>query len=154
MKAIYSGTFDPLTVGHLEVIERSSKMFSSVIVAVAENKSKNPMFSLSDRIKMASDATSHLENVNVLGFNNLMVDFAKENEVEILIRGIRTGIDFEYEMQMSLANSFIDHNIQTVYLTPSLKNIFVSSTMIRELLKFDGDVSKLVPEAVLKYIKK
>ena len=87
MKAIYSGTFDPLTVGHLEVIERSSKIFSSVIVAVAENKSKNPMFSLEERMKMATDATAHLDNVNVLGFNNLMVDFAKENNVEVLIRG-------------------------------------------------------------------
>lgn len=123
MKAIYSGTFDPLTVGHLEVIEKYSKIFSSVIVAVAENKSKNPMFSLEERMKMATDATAHLDNVNVLGFNNLMVDFAKENNVEVLIRGIRTGIDFEYEMQMCLANSFIDHNIQTVYLTRKIKTV-------------------------------
>lgn len=146
--ALYPGTFDPITNGHYDIAERAVEIFDEVIIAVAESSEKKPMFSLEDRIKMANIATEHLENVRVLGFNNLTVDFANSLGATVLIRGLRAVSDFEYELQLAYLNDSLDTNIETVYLMPKLKHAFVSSSIVRNLLKYNGKTSHLLPKPV------
>ncbi|AQW81031.1 phosphopantetheine adenylyltransferase [Campylobacter pinnipediorum subsp. pinnipediorum] len=154
MKAcMYPGTFDPLTNGHIDVITRASKIFSKVIVAVAKNDNKKPLFSLEHRIKMAKECVKKLKNVEILGFDGLLVDFAKQHDIKINIRGLRAVSDFEYELQMGYANSTLYHEFETIYLMPSLNNSFISSSIVRSVLNHNGDVSKLVPKEIIKYLK-
>lgn len=148
-KAIYSGTFDPITKGHLDIITRASNIFDEVIIAVAKSERKGPMFSHEDRVKFAEAATSHLKNVCVEGFDTLLVDFATEKKVNTIIRGLRAVSDFEYELQMGYANSSINKRIETLYLMPTLENAFVSSTIVREIIRFNGKFQHLVPKEVL-----
>ncbi len=148
-KAIYSGTFDPITNGHLDIIERASYIFDEVIIAVAKSESKKPMFSNKQRVEFAKIATNHIENVKVEGFDNLLVDFATKKNINTIIRGLRAVSDFEYELQMGYANSSINENLETLYLMPTLENAFVSSTVVRELIKFNGKFEHLVPKKVL-----
>ncbi len=148
-KAIYSGTFDPITNGHLDIITRASYIFDEVIIAIAKSESKNPMFSHEQRVKFAQVATSHIKNVKVEGFDTLLVDFATNKNINTIIRGLRAVSDFEFELQMGYANSSINKNIETLYLMPSLENAFVSSTIVRELIKFKGKFEHLVPKEVL-----
>ncbi len=152
--ALYPGTFDPITNGHYDIIERALKMFDEVIVAVADSKEKKPMFSLQERIKMAELACKELQNVRVVGFDNLTVDLAKEQNASILIRGLRAVSDFEYELQLGYLNRSLDHDIETIYLMPRLSNAFVSSSSVRTLLKFNGKFSHLVPASVAEFIEK
>ncbi len=151
---IYSGTFDPITNGHLDVIIRAKQIFDKIIVAVAENEVKNPYFSLQERIEMAKIATKNLEKVEVLGFDNLLVDFAKQNNINYIIRGLRAVSDFEYELQMGYANSSLWDKIDTVYLMPSLKNAFISSSIVRAVFAHGGDASHLVPQDVYNLMQK
>lgn len=154
MKAcIYPGTFDPVTNGHLDVIKRAAKIFDKVIVAVAASESKQPYFSLARRVKMAKISTTGLKNVEVVGFDNLLVDFAKNCGVNVVIRGLRAVSDFEYELQIGYANATLWEELETVYLMPSLKNAFISSSIVRSVLRHDGDVSKLVPDEILETLK-
>ncbi len=149
-KVIYPGTFDPITNGHLDIIKRASNIFNEVILAVSNSDSKKPMFSLEKRILMGKEATKGLgDKVQVLGFSSLLVDFAKKNNATILIRGLRAVSDFEFELQMGYANSSLDSNIETMYLMPSLKNAFISSSIVRSILTHNGDVSHLVPHEIL-----
>ncbi len=150
--AVYPGTFDPITNGHLDIIKRAKKIFDKVIVAVAESKDKKPMFDLSLRVAMAKDATESINGVSVESFNTLMVDFLALKETFIIIRGLRAVSDFEYELQMGYANSSLNGNIETIYLMPSLKYAFISSSVVRSILKFSGDVSHLIPECVYQKI--
>lgn len=150
-KAIYSGTFDPITNGHLDIINRALKVFDEIIVAVATSESKRPMFSLDQRVDFIKKATNGL-NVTTKPFRSLLVDFAREEGVTTIIRGLRAVSDFEYELQMSYANSSLDANIDTVYFMPSLNNAFVSSTVVREVLKFGGNVSHLIPKEIQKEV--
>ncbi|MBU0632850.1 pantetheine-phosphate adenylyltransferase [bacterium] len=146
--ALYPGTFDPITNGHFDIIERALKLFDEVIVAVADSNEKKPMFSLDKRIVMAREATKHLKNVQVVGFDNLTVELAKSMNATVLIRGLRAVSDFEFELQLGYLNKSLDKNIETVYLMPKLQNAFVSSSIVRNLLKFNGKTEHLVPKEV------
>jgi len=147
--AIYPGTFDPITIGHMDIIKRASDIFDKVIIAIAVSTDKKPMFSLKQREKMVKIATSDLKGVEIKTFDTLLVDFAKEMNTNIILRGLRAVSDFEYELQLSYANSSLDPKIETVFLMPSLENAFISSTVVRAILKHDGPVSHLVPKEIL-----
>ena len=151
-KAIYSGTFDPITNGHIDIIQRALKVFDEVIIAVAHSKSKQPMFDIDTRIKLVEKACEGL-NVKAIPFETLLVDFAKEQGVSTIIRGLRAVSDFEYELQMGYANMSLDTKIDTMYLMPTLNNAFVSSSVVREILKFNGCASHLVPPAIIEDLK-
>ncbi len=151
--ALYPGTFDPITNGHFDVIERALRLFDKVIVAVAISQDKKPMFTLDERIEMINAAIGHLENVNVVGFDNLTVDLAHEHNASVLIRGLRAVSDFEYELQLGYLNNSLDDTIETVYLMPKLQHAFVSSSIVRNLLKFNGKTDHLVPNAVQKTLE-
>ena len=152
-KAIYPGTFDPITNGHLDIIARACRMFDEIIVAVADSEAKKPMFSLKQRIEMAKVATKKFPKVKVVGFNNLLVNLSDELQANIIIRGLRAVSDFEYELQMGYANASLKKELETVYLMPSLEHAFVSSSVVRSILHFDGKVEHLVPEEALNLIK-
>lgn len=148
-KAIYSGTFDPITNGHLDIIKRATNIFDEVIIAVAKSELKKPMFDHEQRVKYAQAATKDLPGVSVLGFDTLLVDLATELKVNTIIRGLRAVSDFEFELQMGYANSSINQKIETLYLMPTLKNAFVSSTIVREIIRFNGKFEHLVPKEVV-----
>lgn len=135
---IYPGTFDPLTKGHTDLIERAAKLFDRVIVAIAANSGKSPLFSHQERISLAAKALEYLPNVEVLGFNTLLIDFANSQQVSTILRGLRVVSDFEYEFQLATMNRHIAPHIETVFLTPAEKYMFISSSMIREIA-FYGD---------------
>lgn len=146
--ALYPGTFDPITNGHHDIIARALHLFDRVIVAVADSRSKKPMFTLDERVSMANAAVQGMENVEVVGFDNLTIDLAKEYGADILIRGLRAVSDFEYELQLGYLNHSLNADIETVYLMPNLRNAFVSSSIIRNLLTFNGKTEHLLPPAV------
>lgn len=152
-RAIYSGTFDPITNGHMDILKRGLKIYDEIIVAVATSHSKKPMFNLNSRVKLIQEATNELNGISVEPFDTLLVEFARKHNVYNIIRGLRTNTDFEYELQMSYANSSIDKDIDTVFLMPALQNAFVSSSIVRELIRFNGDYSHLVPINILDLIK-
>ncbi len=152
-KAIYPGTFDPITNGHLDIIKRACAMFDEIIVAVAINEAKKPMFSLDERINMAKKATDNFPKVKVISFNSLLVDLSNELDANIIIRGLRAVSDFEYELQMGYANASLKKELETIYLMPSLENAFISSSIVRSILPFCGKVSHLVPKVILEDIK-
>jgi len=149
-KAIYPGTFDPVTNGHIDIINRACKIFDKIIVAVADNKDKNTMFDLKTRVEFMKKATKNFKKVEVKSFSSLLVDFAKKENAKIIIRGLRAVSDFEYELQMGYANKSLDKEIDTIYLMPNLKNAFISSSVVRSILKYNGDVSHLVPKEIVK----
>lgn len=151
--ALYPGTFDPITNGHLDVIRRAKKLFDTLIIAVATSQEKKPMFSLEQRIKMIEKSVEDLENVKVIGFNNLTVDLAQELHATALIRGLRAVSDFEYELQLGYLNNSLNDNIETIYLMPKLQHAFVSSSAVRTLLKFNGKIDHIVPANVEIMIK-
>ncbi len=146
--ALYPGTFDPITNGHYDIIERALSLFDEVIVAVALSSEKKPMFELQDRINMAKAATKDLKNIRVLGFDNLTVEVAKTQNAHVLIRGLRAVSDFEYELQLGYLNNSLDSTLETVYLMPKLQHAFISSSIVRNLLKFNGTTKHLVPNEV------
>jgi len=152
-RAIYPGTFDPITNGHLDIIRRACKMFDEIIVAVADSEAKKPMFTLEQRIDMVKVVTKDFPKIKVIGFHNLLVNLSDELEANIIIRGLRAVSDFEYELQMGYANASLKKDLETVYLMPSLEHAFVSSSVVRSILNFDGKVEHLVPEEALKQIK-
>ena len=150
---IYPGTFDPITNGHLDVIKRASNVFDRVIVAVALNESKTPYFNYNQRIELAKIATKDLNSVEVIGFDNLLVDFAKSLNINTVVRGLRAVSDFEYELQIGYANVSLWNEFETVYFMPSLKNAFISSSIVRSVLRHNGDASLLIPTKVYQQIK-
>ncbi len=150
--AIYPGTFDPITLGHLSVIKRARKIFDRVIVGVADSGTKKPMFDLETRVLMAKVSLESISGVDVLPFYSLLVNFCQEQKVNTIIRGLRAVSDFEYELQMGYANASIDKNIDTIYLMPSLEHAFISSTVVRDIVRHKGDASHLVPREILKYL--
>lgn len=151
--ALYPGTFDPITNGHYDIVARALNLFDEVVIAIAESHDKKPLFSLEQRVTMAKAATAHLKNVRVLSFDNLTVEFAVEQNASILIRGLRAVSDFEYELQLGYLNNSLNDNIETVYLMPNLKHAFISSSIVRNLLKFNGKTSHLLPAKVEGMIK-
>ncbi len=152
--AIYPGTFDPITLGHLSVIKRARKIFDRVIVGVADSGSKKPMFDLDTRVLMAKASLKEINEVEVYPFYSLLVNFCQDQKVNTIIRGLRAVSDFEYELQMGYANASIDKNIDTIYLMPSLEHAFISSTVVREIVKHNGDASHLVPREILEFLER
>ena len=146
---IYPGTFDPITFGHMDVIQRAARLFGHVIVAVAENSSKNSVFSLDERTEMARTALQTVAGVRVESFNGLLIDFAAQHEARTVIRGLRAVSDFEYEMQLAAINRRLDARIETVFMTPAENLNFLSSTLVREIARLGGEVSEFVPENVV-----
>ena len=153
MRAIYSGTFDPITNGHLDIIERASKIFDTIIIAVATSSSKKPMFNISQRVEMIESATAKIDGIKVIAFDNLLVEFAQDNRVDTIIRGIRSVGDFEYEQSMEYANSSLNSKIETIYLMPKLKYSYISSSLVRTLIEFNGKISHLIPLEINKLIE-
>jgi len=147
--AIYPGTFDPVTKGHVDLIERASQIFSKVIVAVAKNPTKKPLFSVDERLGMVQDATKGIKGVEVESFDGLVIEYARQKGVNVLIRGLRMISDFEYEFQMALTNRRLAQNIETVFLMPSEQYSYLSSTLLKEAASLGADVSSFVPEHVI-----
>jgi pantetheine-phosphate adenylyltransferase len=152
--AVYPGTFDPVTNGHVDLAERSLRMFDRVIVAVAANPKKQPLFELSERIVMFKKATKGYRNLVIEGFDGLLVDYVKERKAVAIIRGLRAVSDFEHEMQMALMNRRLDEDIETVFLMPNEEYSFITSTIVKEAASYGGDVSSLVPKGVVEKLRK
>ena len=146
--AIYPGTFDPITNGHLDLVARAAQLFDEVIIAVAENKTKSPLFSLDERVALAKIVNAEFKNVYVIGFDNLLVECAKQQGARVILRGLRAVSDFEYEFQMAGMNRRLAPELETVFLTPAEQYEFISSSMIREIARLNGNVSCFVPECV------
>ncbi|RUO37674.1 pantetheine-phosphate adenylyltransferase [Aliidiomarina shirensis] len=147
-RAIYPGTFDPVTNGHVDLIERAAKLFSEVIVGVAANTSKQPLFTLDERVAMVEQTTAHLENVRVIGFTGLLAELAREHKAHVLIRGLRAVADFEYEFQLANMNRRLNPDLESVFLTPSEENSFISSTLVKEVALHGGAVEQFTHEKV------
>jgi len=150
IRAIYPGTFDPVTNGHTDLVIRASHLFAEVIIGVASSPSKKPLFSLEQRVDMIKQATSDLDNVTVVGFSGLLIDFAKQNQATVLIRGLRAVSDFEYEFQLANMNRRLSPDLESVFLTPAEENSFISSTLVKEVALHHGDVSQFVDPIVKK----
>ncbi len=150
--AIYPGTFDPLTFGHLDVLNRAAKMFDEVIISVVKNSSKNTLLSLEERTGIIEEVTKEMDNCRVEGFDGLLVNYAKEKNANVIVRGLRAISDFEYEFQMALTNRKIAGNIETIFLMPSEKYSFISSTLVREIAKYGGEIKDFVPAEAEKVI--
>lgn len=146
--AIYPGSFDPIHNGHLDVIERASKLWDRMIVAVAFNGAKTGLFSPEERVAMIRESTRHLGNVEVTSFEGLLVNFVRENGAQVVVRGLRAVSDFEYEFQMALMNQSLDANLETVFLMPSQENIYLSSRIVKEVARLGGDIEQFVPGTV------
>ena len=146
--AIYPGSFDPVTYGHLDIIKRSSRMFDQVIIGVLINKSKKPLFSAEERVNMIAEVTKDLKNVSVVAFDGLLVEFAKQMNANIVVRGLRAISDFEYELQIAQTNHALEPDVDTVFLTTNVQYSYVSSTTVREIGSFGGDISDFVPSYV------
>jgi len=151
---IYPGTFDPITNGHLNLITRASKIFDEVIVAVAEHTSKKTLLSYKDRINLTKNSLKKIPQVKVLGFKNLLVDFAKSQHIFLILRGIRAIADFEYERQLSSMNHHLAPEIETIFMTPSEKYAHISSTFVRDIARLGGDISAFVPNIVVEKLQR
>ena len=153
-KAIYPGSFDPITFGHLDIIERSSKIVDELVIGVLNNSAKNSLFSLEERVSMIEEMTKDLPNVTVSSFNGLLVDYMREIGATINIRGLRAVTDFEYELQIAQTNHVQNPDMETVFLTTNLKYSYLSSTIVKEFASYGGDISKFVPEPIIEKIYK
>ena len=147
-RALYPGTFDPITKGHTDLIERAARLFDEVVVAVAANPKKNPLFSLERRVELVQAVSAHLPNVRVVGFSNVLAHLANEQNANVLIRGLRAVSDFEYEFQLANMNRQLAPQVESLFLTPSENYSYISSTLVREVAALNGDVSKFVHPAV------
>ena len=152
--AIYAGTFDPLTYGHLDVIERAARIFPRVVVGVAASQEKSPLFSLEERMDLVRSVTQELAGVEVAPFSGLLVDFAEQQEVEVIVRGLRAFSDFEFEFQMALTNRTMKPKIETLFLMPKQDYSYVSSSNVREVAKMGGDISQFVPDVIQQALHK
>ena len=146
--AVYPGSFDPITNGHLDIVERSAEIFDNVVIAVFINPHKKPLFSVEERVEMIGEVTRHLPNVQVDAFEGLLGDYARQRSAKVIIRGLRAVSDFEYEFQMALMNRKLNPNVETIFMSSSSKNIYISSTIIKEVSSLGGSISGLVPRVV------
>ena len=151
--AIYPGTFDPITRGHEDLVRRAASLFDRLILAIAESPSKQPRFSLLDRVAMAREILADITNVEIVGFNNLLMDFVHERGAKVIVRGLRAISDFEYEFQMAGMNRSVYPEVETVFLTPGEQYMFISATMVREIARLGGDISKFVQPCVEKRLR-
>lgn len=153
LRAIYPGSFDPVTYGHLDIIRRSCKIVDELTVGVLNNNTKIPLFSVEERVKMLSEVTGDLNNVRIVPFDGLLIEFAKEMQADVVIRGLRAITDFEYELQMSQTNHKLDPKLETMFLTTSIEYSYLSSSTVKEIAAFGGDISQFVPEAAALRLK-
>lgn len=153
LRGIYPGSFDPVTYGHLDIIKRSCQMVDELIVGVLYNKAKMPLFSVEERVRMLEEATKDLPKVKVVPFEGLLVEFARKMEARMVVRGLRAITDFEYELQMAQTNHKLEPSIETVFLTTRLEYSYLSSTIVKEVAAFGGDISQFVPEIVKKRVR-
>ena len=151
-KAIYPGSFDPLTLGHMDIIERSAKIVDELVVGVLNNSAKNSLFSLDERVSMIKEMTDSIPNVTVASFDGLLVDYMKEIDATIIIRGLRADTDFEYELQIAQTNHVENPDVETIFLTTSLQYSYLSSTIVKEFASYGGDLSKFVPQRFIERI--
>ena len=147
-KVVYPGTFDPITSGHIDIIERGARLFEQVVVAVADNAGKHPLFSLDERIALAQASLAHLPNVQVVGFSCLLVEFVRSVDAQVILRGLRAVSDFEYEFQLASMNRRLDARVETVFLTPAEQYGFISSSLVREIARLGGNIADFVPNVV------
>ena len=152
--AIYPGSFDPVTFGHLDVIRRAASMFDELTVSVLNNTQKTPLFSVEERVRILNEATKDLTNVEIVAFSGLSVDFARQCKAKVIIRGLRAITDFEYELQMAQTNRVLAPDVDTMFLTTSLEYAYLSSTTVKEVAAFGGDISKFVPGFVMDEVHK
>lgn len=149
-RALYPGTFDPMTNGHLDLVRRASQIFDEVIIGVSENPNKSKLFNLNERIEIANHVTNDVVNVTVVGFSGLLIDFLAEQECRIVLRGLRALSDFEFEFHLASANKRLNPDIETIFMTPDEQNHFISSSLVKEISKYGGDISSFVPTHVEK----
>lgn len=154
MIALYPGTFDPITNGHSDLILRAQHIFGKLVVAIAENPRKTPLFPLKERIDLVKEVTRDMDNIEVIGFEGLLIDCVRENGAGVVIRGLRAVSDFEFEFQLASANRRLDPNIETVFLTPSESHTFTSASLVKEIAMFGGDVSSFLHPVVLDAVRK
>ena len=147
-RAIYPGSFDPVTYGHIDIIERASEIFDELIVAVLSNRAKTPLFSVDERVNILKEVLKELPNIKVVSYEGLLVDFAVENNAGVIVRGLRAVTDFEYELQLAQTNSVLNKGVDTVFLTTSLKYAYLSSSTVKEVASYGGSIAKFVPPVV------
>ena len=152
--AVYPGSFDPVTFGHLDIIERASRFTDRLIVGVLNNSAKTPLFTVEERMRMIKDCVRDLKNVEVRSFSGLTVNFARQEKADFMIRGLRAVTDFEYELQLSQTNRKLAEDVDTVFLTTNLKYAYLSSSIVKEVASYGGDISEFVPDAVAREIMK
>ncbi|MGC6178011.1 pantetheine-phosphate adenylyltransferase [Lacrimispora sp. 38-1] len=153
-KAVYPGSFDPVTFGHLDIIERSARMCDHLIIGVLNNNSKTPLFSVEERVNMLKSLTNDFDNVEVKSFGGLMIDFVRANQADAVIRGLRAVTDFEYELQIAQTNRVIAPEVDTVFLTTNLKYSYLSSSIVKEIASYGGEISAFVPEDIAERVRK
>lgn len=149
---IYPGSFDPITLGHLDIIERASKLVDKLIIGVLVNSSKSPLFSDAERVELIKIATSHLNNIEVVSYNGLLVDFAKERQADVIIRGLRAVTDFEYELQLAQTNKKLYSDVETIFLATNVNFAYLSSSVVREIARYGGDIKQFVPESIVQSV--
>ena len=152
-RAVYTGSFDPVTNGHMDIIRRASEIFDVLIVSILNNKEKTPLFSVEERVKILEEATKDLPNVQIDSFSGLLVDYAREKDLHVIVRGLRAITDFEYELQMAQTNRIMSPDLDTLFLTTSLEYAYLSSTTVKEVAAFGGDISAFVPPYVEEKIR-
>lgn len=151
--AVYPGSFDPVTLGHIDIIERTSCMFDHVIIAVLQNNSKTPLFSVAERVNMIKSITSHLKNIEVCSFDGLLVDFVHQCHADVIVRGLRAITDFEYELQMAQTNRVIAPDVDTIFLTTNLKYSYLSSSIVKEIASYEGDIDAFLHPDIAAMVK-
>ena len=151
--AVYPGSFDPLTNGHLDIIRRATRLFDRVLVAVLENEGKSPLFSVAERMELITRCTESLDGIEVHSFSGLLVDFMRRTNATVVVRGIRAVSDYEYELQMALMNRELHADAETIFMLPAVEYTYVSSRLVKEVFRLGGDVGRLVPTAVLESLK-
>lgn len=152
--AVYAGTFDPITLGHVDLIERASRMFDRVVVGIAASPNKKPLFSLDERVEMTCTVLQGYSNVEVHGFQSLLLEFARQHDANIILRGLRAVADFDYEFQLATMNRFMDPNVESIFLMPAEKYMYISSSIVREIAALKGEVTGFVPVEVAAALEK
>lgn len=153
-RAVYAGSFDPVTLGHLDIIRRSSMIFDEIIVGVLNNSAKSPLFSAEERVNMLEEATKEIENCRIVAFSGLLVDFARKMDTNVIVRGLRAVTDFEYELQIAQSNRVVAQDIDTIFLTTNIEYAYLSSSIVKEYASYGVDVSQFVPANVIPLLQK